>query len=56
MMADLGTGAVAGANAFSGSGGPATNALGKYPASTAAAGPKAHGKNFKIDNGSTLNL
>lgn len=35
---------------------PATNALGKYPAGTVVTGPKVHGKNFRIDNVSTLNL
>ena len=35
---------------------PATNALGKYPAGTAVTGPRAHGKNFRVDNGSTLKL
>ncbi len=35
---------------------PATNALGKYPVGTVVTGPKAHGKNFRIDNVSTLNL
>ena len=35
---------------------PATNALGTYPVGTTVTGPKAHGKNFKIDNGATLNL
>lgn len=35
---------------------PATSALGSYPANTAVTGPKAHGKNFKIDTASTLKL
>jgi hypothetical protein len=35
---------------------PATNAQGKYPAGTTVTGPKTHGKNFKIDDASTLNL
>ena len=44
------------ANEPAANGVPATNSLGKYPASTAVTGPKTHGKNFKIDNGATLNL
>jgi hypothetical protein len=35
---------------------PATDAQGKYPAGTTVTGPKAHGSNFNINTGATLNL